>query len=305
MIDNNADVVWYHLYDQTTVRAFNFSPDLKILSMTDSSTIEYLDLFGNMRNQIKTRSMGVDKLHHEILMDSLGLTYGLTYTQKIADLASKGGLKNDTIIGDGVVTFSQEGNKVWEWDIFDHAVPTRDDSINYLKNDWSHANKISLDIDGNLLLSFRNLNQIWKINRETGKVVWKTGINADYTSPSNELDFIHQHDVHINRYGHLMMFDNGNNDRGFSRVLSIKLDKSKKQWQPVLNLKLNKVHQTFRMGSARYIDDKHILVSSPKRHMQISIIDEKGEILWNTVSDKSSFRAIYIDAEFIKHKKWF
>jgi len=27
MIDNNADVVWYHIYDQTTVRAFNFSPD--------------------------------------------------------------------------------------------------------------------------------------------------------------------------------------------------------------------------------------------------------------------------------------
>ena len=305
MVDNNADIVWYHIYDQTIVRAFNLSPDQKILSLTDSSTLEYLNLLGEIQNHIKTRSQGIDKLHHDVLMDSSGLTYGLTYNYKLMDLSSMGGLKNDTIMGDGIVAFSPDGKRIWDWDIFDHADPLQDDSINYLKDDWSHANTINLDSDGNILLSFRNLNQIWKIDRITGGVVWKTGIHAEFTSSANELDFIHQHDVHINRYGHLMMFDNGNNERGFSRILSIKLDKSRKQWQPVLNLKLNKDHQTFRMGSARYIDDKHILVGSPKRHMQISIIDEEGKILWNTISDKSSYRAIYINPEIIKHKKWF
>jgi len=305
MIDNNADVVWYHIYDQTTVRAFNFSPDYGILTLKDSSIIEYINLKGNLQRQFNTKAVGVERLHHDILMDSAGLTFGLSYTQKIVDLTSKGGLKNDTITGDGIVAISREGDKVWDWNIFDHADPLKDDSINYLKDDWSHANTINQDIDGNLLISFRNLNQIWKINRETGGVVWRAGINSDFTSPSDELDFIHQHDVHINRYGHLMMFDNGSNDRGFSRILSIKLDESKKQWQPVLNLKLDQDHNTFRMGSARYIDDKHILISSPKRHMQISIMDEEGKILWNTVSDKSSFRSIYIDPEIIRHRKWF
>ncbi len=111
MIDNNAEVVWYHMYDQTTVRAFNFSPDQKILSLTDSSTIEYLDLFGNIQNQVKTKPLGIEKLHHDILMDSAGLTYGLTYTHKIVDLSSKGGLKNDTIVGDGIVAISPDGDK--------------------------------------------------------------------------------------------------------------------------------------------------------------------------------------------------
>ena len=305
MIDNNADIVWYHIYDETTVRAFNFSPDQKILSMTDSSTIEYLNLFGEIQSHIKTRSQGIDKLHHDILRDSSGLTYGLTYNYKEVDLSSMGGLKNDTILGDGIVAFSPEGKRIWDWDIFEHADPLQDDSINYFKDDWSHANTINLDLDGNILLSLRNLNQIWKIDRKTGDVLWKTGTYADFTSPANELDFIHQHDVHINQYGHLMMFDNGNNDRGFSRILSIEFDESKKQWHPVLNIKLDKDHHTFRMGSARYIDDKHILVSSPKRHMQISIIDEEGKILWNTLSDKSSYRAIYINPEIVKHRKWF
>lgn len=305
MIDNNADIVWYHLYDQTTVRAFNFSPDHKILNLTDSSTIEYLDLFGNLQSLVKTKPLGIEKLHHDILMDSAGLTYGLTYTHKIVDLSLKGGLKNDTIMGDGIVVFSHEGERIWDWNIFDHADPLMDDSINYLKEDWSHANTINLDGDGNLLLSFRNLNQIWKISRETGRVVWKVGVHGDFTSHSRELDFIHQHDVHINRFGHLMMFDNGINDRGFSRILSIEFDESKKQWHPVLNIKLDKDHHTFRMGSARYIDDEHILISSPKRHMQISIINEEGNIVWNAVSNKSSYRAIYIDPEIIKHRKWF
>ncbi len=305
MIDSQAEVVWYHVYDQTTVRAFNFSPDQRILTLTDSSTIEYLNLFSETQGHINTRSHGFDKLHHDILMDSSGITFGLTYNYKILDLTSKGGQKKDTVMGDGIVAFSPEGKRIWDWNIFDHADPLKDDSINYLKDDWSHANTINLDADGNLILSFRNLNQIWKIDRETGRVVWKVGMHADFTSMVNELDFLHQHDVHINRYGHLMMFDNGINNRGFSRVLSVKLDESKKHWEPVLNIPLDKDHHTFRMGSARYIDDHHILISSPKRQMQISIIDETGKIVWNALSNKSSYRAIYINSDIIRHKKWF
>ncbi len=305
MIDNQATVVWYHMYDRTTVRAFNYSPDQKILTLTDSSTIEYLNLFGETEGHINTRSHGINKLHHDILTDSLGLTYGLTYTYKVLDLTSRGGQEKDTVVGDGIVAFSPEGERIWDWNIFDHADPLEDDSINYLKDDWSHANTINLDADGNILLSFRNFNQIWKIDRESGQVIWKTGIHADFTSAVNELDFIHQHDVHINRKGHLMMFDNGMNDRGFSRILSVKFDESAKLWLPVLNIRLDKDHQTFRMGSARYIGDHHILISSPKRQMQISVIDETGKIVWNALSNKSSYRAIYIDPEIVKHKKWF
>jgi hypothetical protein len=305
IIDDQANIIWYHLYDQTTVRAFNLSEDEKILSLTDSSTIEYMDLFGNVTRRINTKTADVDRLHHDILPDTAEHTIGLSYKEEILDLSAIGGLPNDTIVGDGIVIFNAEGQKVWDWNIFDHLDPLEDDSIIYLKNDWSHANSINFDVDGHFLVSFRNFNQIWKINRFTGDVLWKAGINGDYISFAEGQDFIHQHDVHVNRFGHIMMFDNGMNDRRYSRILSIRLDEPQHRWYPVLNIMLDRNHQTFRMGSVRYIDDQHMLVSSPKRNMQISIITIDGEVVWNARSDKSSYRAIYLKPEIIRHKKWF
>jgi hypothetical protein len=240
-----------------------------------------------------------------LLPDSAGNIIGLSYTQKIADLSSLGGQKNDTIVGDGIVVFDPLGKKVWEWNIFDYADPLQNDTIFYLKNDWSHANALNHAPDGNIIVSFRNLNQIWKIHRSTGDILWKLGINGDFNSNPDYGQFIHQHDVHFDRSGNLMMFDNGMNDRGYSRILSLCFDKYNHKWESVLNLKLDEDHTTYRMGSARFIDDEHILVSSPKRHMQLSIFTIEGEMEWNVSSNKSSYRAIYLEPGILNKKRWF
>ncbi len=305
LVDKNADIVWYHLYDRTTVRAFNFTQDQTILSLVDSSEIEYIGLNGALVRQFSTQSAGIDKIHHDITGNSKGQTVVLTYHENILDLSGVGGQKSDTILGDGIVVFDDIGQKAWEWNIFDHADPLRDDSILYLKSDWSHGNSISFDPEGNYLLSLRNLNQVWKIDHQSGEVLWRFGINGDIKPATPEAIFIHQHDVHINRFGDLMMFDNGLHQRGFSRIISFKMDEDKTLWEPVLNLELDQEHTTFRMGSARFIDDQHLLVSSPKRHMKLSIINTKGDIVWSVKSDKSSYRAIYLEREVLDNKRWF
>lgn len=40
---------------------------------------------------------------------------------------------------------------------------------------WSHGNALDLDTDGNLLVSFRNLSEVVKIDTRTGRVMWRLG----------------------------------------------------------------------------------------------------------------------------------
>jgi hypothetical protein len=41
--------------------------------------------------------------------------------------------------------------------------------------DWTHSNAVEFDYNGHLLLSSRPLNEITKINRQTGNVMWRFG----------------------------------------------------------------------------------------------------------------------------------
>ena len=305
LIDDQAEIIWHHLYDTTTVRAFNFSPDGTIISLVDSSTIEMMDMLNLQIQSFDTKIIGIEKLHHDIIEDNGGKIVGLGYSSTFQNLVKSGGHVNDTITGDRILVFSPQEGVTWEWDILDHINPLEFNDINILKSDLAHANSISFDSDSNFLVSFRNLNQVWKIDRETGKVMWKLGENGDFDLEDTNLNFIHQHDVHKNRFGDLMMFDNGFRDRNYSRILSLRYFSGDNTWRPVLNIKLDENHTTFRMGSARFINDSQILVSVPKRHMQLSVMDTEGNIVWNAVMDKTSFRAIFIEPELIDNRKWF
>ena len=67
---------------------------------------------------------------------------------------------------------------VWEWHAIDHfdfldVDTTRLNNPNNV--DWTHSNALELDTDGNVLLSSRHFNEITKIDRNTGEVIWRLG----------------------------------------------------------------------------------------------------------------------------------
>ena len=41
--------------------------------------------------------------------------------------------------------------------------------------DYCHTNAIEQDNDGNILISSRNMDEITKINRITGQIIWRLG----------------------------------------------------------------------------------------------------------------------------------
>ena len=104
-------------------------------------------------------------------------------------------------------------NIVFEWNGWDHFEIT--DTYNSLTESSIsvvHANAFNVDPDGNYLLCCRALNEITKINRQTGEIIWRLGgKNSDFTFADSTDIFSMPHDIMQLPNGNLTLFDNGNN----------------------------------------------------------------------------------------------
>lgn len=88
-----------------------------------------------------------------------------------------------TVLGDVIVDLDENLQPVWAWNSFNHLDPNHHP---YNFPDWTHANALlySKD-DGNLLVSMRHENRIYKLDYEDGKgsgaVLWRLGEGGDFT----------------------------------------------------------------------------------------------------------------------------
>jgi hypothetical protein len=110
--------------------------------------------------------------------------------------------------------FDPAHNLVFEWNSIDYIFPTETYDVygyNAANFDYCHGNSIKPDTDGNLLVSFRHLDAVYKINHTTGQVIWILGGRSSDFSFTNYIGFGGQHDVKRMPNGNLSLFDNTNN----------------------------------------------------------------------------------------------
>jgi len=124
---------------------------------------------------------------------------------------------NGKIWADYLVEMTKDGKRVWEWRTWEHLDPDAY-PIPFIQNErseWTHGNGIAEMPDGSLLLSFRNISTVIKIDRRSGDVVWKLG-----APPLSG-----QHAPEPLPNGNILIFDNGPTrlDRTFpsSRVIEV------------------------------------------------------------------------------------
>lgn len=112
------------------------------------------------------------------------------------------------------------GQVVWEWYSGDHEMfnnakvneEVTQQNIDIRQEEFLdniHMNSIDIDPkDGNIVISNRNMNNIVKIDKETGNIIWVFG-GDDNEFDFNGLEpFIRQHDAHYNDKGQLILYDN-------------------------------------------------------------------------------------------------
>ena len=176
--------------------------------------------------------------YHEFILLSNGHAILLGQDTRIIDMSEviEGGKKNATVVGNVIQELDENKNVVFEWNTFDHfKISDHIDSLD-LKGygfDLSHSNSIAFDLDSNLLLSSRFLDEITKIDRKTGEIIWRLGGSK---CKNNQFRFIndtiwgffgfsHQHSVSRLPNGNLLLFDNGNSRQfPFSRAVEYQLN---------------------------------------------------------------------------------
>jgi len=148
------------------------------------------------------------------------------------------GMGDDRLVLDGLLQeLTPSGTVVWEWRSQDHIAPgeTTRPSItrlpdNRLAVDLIHLNSIEPDGDG-LVVSARHLDAVFRIDRMTGKVLWKLGGTPTNEPGAKNLAFVGdpsaslgaQHDARILADGTLTIYDNRTNV-GAPRAVRYRLD---------------------------------------------------------------------------------
>ena len=78
------------------------------------------------------------------------------------------------------------------------------------KVDYFHFNSITIDSnDNNFIVSAKHMNQIYKINRTTGEIIWRFGGSNDNFNLTGNKTISHPHHATILANGNLLLFDNG------------------------------------------------------------------------------------------------
>lgn len=112
------------------------------------------------------------------------------------------------------------GEIVWSWDICGHFEPPD------WFYDWAHINTYEpVPEDGSFLLSLRNVSAILAVDEASGDLLWHLGEGGDFTLESGEWFFL-QHAVERQPGGNLLLYDNGLEERGYSRAVELALDES-------------------------------------------------------------------------------
>ena len=148
------------------------------------------------------------------------------------DTIVPGGYSSALVQGIVIQELDRSKNVVFQWRTFDHFRVTDATHENLTSSfiDCVHSNAIEPDTDGNLMLSSRHLDEITKINRQTGEIIWRWGgRNNQFTFLNDSLGFAHQHAIRRLPDGNVSLFDNGDfRFPLFSRAVEYRLDEQKK-----------------------------------------------------------------------------
>jgi hypothetical protein len=179
--------------------------------------------------------------NHELLMLPNGHALLLGLDPQTVDMSKvvPGGNPSATVIGNVIQELDQNKNVVFQWRTFDHFQITDATHENLLAAtiDYVHANGLESDNDGNILISSRHLDEITKIDRQTGSIIWRWGgKNNQFAFANDSRGFSHQHSIRRTPAGTLMMFDDGNfHAPRYSRAVEYLMDEQAKSvtlsWQ--------------------------------------------------------------------------
>src|SRR5439155_10950528 len=217
VIDNTGRVVWYHLFPNGPGLNFQALATGRYAARPSTPDPTDLDLWVEidpLGNVVRTFGCanGLQARFHDLLAASDGSYWIMCDDTRTMDLSGVGGVASAKVTGTVVQHVSGDGTLLFQWNPFDHFsiedLPLADRTGPTVN--WTHGNALDLDTDGNLVVSFRSLNEITKIDTRTGAVLWRMGgLKNQFTfQDAGALAFSFQLGVLLTAPDHLLLLDN-------------------------------------------------------------------------------------------------
>lgn len=226
---------------------------------------------------------------HELLLLPNGHALLLGIDRQIVDMSEivPGGYPEVTVLGQVIQELDAQKQVVFEWRSWDHFEITdaTHENLNAAYIDYVHANALEVEPDGSLLMSSRHMDEVTKIDRETGAIVWRWGgRHNQFTFVGDTTKFSHQHAIRRLENGRYMLFDNGNYSvPRVSRAVEYVLDQdamtAERVWQ------YRTVPDTYgaAMGSAQRLPNGSTLICWGTGQPEITEVSADGEVVMELI----------------------
>jgi hypothetical protein len=284
IIDNNGVPIFIR---KTSGGIYDFKPQPNgLLSYYDIKMDSYyiMDKNYNIIDSLRCLN-GVETDIHELRILPNGNYLILGYDSHKVDMSKiiEGGNSSATIIGYVLQEIDKNKNLVFEWRTWDHFDIT--DSYSDLKQgtiDVSHGNSIDVDFDGNFLVSFRNTQEVTKIDRVTGEILWRLGGKKNQFRFLNDtLGFSWQHAARRLQNGNIILFDNGFRREpavmSFSRALEYKIDEKNFTAELVWQFRNSPDIYSIGLGYSQRLPNKSTFIAWGAAIPAITEVTKSGE----------------------------
>ena len=181
VIDNTGRVVWYHRFPAGPGLNFQVQPNGRYYARPPITLpgalgpwVE-LDALGTITRTFGCAG-GLQTRFHDLIAEPGGTFWLLCDETRTMDLRELGGRADAAVTGTGVQHLAASG-LLFAWSPFDHfdLAELPPDQLSGAAINWTHANALDRDAAGNLLVSFRNLSEITKIQVPSGTILWRMG----------------------------------------------------------------------------------------------------------------------------------
>ncbi len=200
-------------------------------------------------------------------------------------------------VGDKIVNIDKDYNILWDWSSLDNLIPPQYSGSDWF--DWTHMNSVNMFKDkGVVYVNSRNLSTYYKIDMNTGEIVWKFGKDGDFTMISDNQDpwfeFAHDPEPSSVNAETIIFYDNGSVERNHNRIIEYKLDQTEMTAEIIFEYDGSATGDEWFAefgGDADKLQNGNIFVTagSPDLDHQTRLfeITGTGEIVWEMIFDKN------------------
>lgn len=188
----------------------------------------------------------------------------------------------------------KDGKLLFHWQSTDHP-ELKQLSLHPGTRDYAHANAITMDKDGNFIVSTRHIG-VFKISRSLKKIMWIISQKRnDFKCIKDEYLPKYQHDVRSNLDGSITFWDNRDARQAHSRVMRYFLDEREWKCTQIKEYEYP-VGKSSSMGAAQILDyNKEIIGISFGDPQKNDMGDGWRYIEYDFINNKALFRFKFLD----------